>query len=119
MVGRSSVVESINPRGGVAVYKNKILEGEVDLIPADFRDCVLFKINNSDLVIDGMYIPPNNSLYYNEIYFKNLQLILDYFREKHLIIIGDLNSRIGNSDGKFGFKYIQCKRKSAFRYMQF
>ena len=53
-----------------------------------------------------MYIFPNNSLYYNEIYFKNLQLILDYFRGKHLIIIGDLNSRIGNLDGKFGFKYI-------------
>ena len=66
---------------------------------------MIVNIRNTDLVIAGMYIPPNNSVYYKDIYFDNLRLIKEYFKDQHLIVIGDLNSRIGNIEGKLGYGY--------------
>ena len=86
------------PLGGVAVYKNKQLDAELDVISVYFRDCVVFKIRYTDLVIATMYIPPHNSEYYDNIYFKNFELLIEYFNNKHLIITGDLNSHVGILD---------------------
>ena len=43
-----------------------------------------------------MYIPPNDSIYYDDVYFANLRLLINHFRHCTLIICGDLNSRINN-----------------------
>ena len=77
------------------MYKNKHLDAELDVISGDFKDCILFQIRHPDLLVAAVYIPPRNSEYFDEIYFKNLQLMLEYFSCCHLIITGDLNSRIG------------------------
>ena len=77
------------------MYVSKQLDTCADVISCELRDCVVFMIRNTDLVIGAMYIPPYNSEYYDDIYFKNLELLLDHFSSKHLIIIGDLNSRVG------------------------
>ena len=61
----------------------------------NFRDCFIFKIKDSELVIIAMYIPPSNSLYYDRISFYNLQLIYEKFRSSKLLIVGDLNTRFG------------------------
>ena len=42
-----------------------------------------------------MYIPPCNSPFYDEIYFKTCELIMEHFSDMHTLIVGDLNSRVG------------------------
>ena len=93
---RSNPVVSKKPTGGVAVYQNNNFHFHIDIISNYFRDCVVFKIRFTDLVVAAMYIPPRNSEYYDDIYFKNCELIMDYFANSHLIITGDLNSRVGS-----------------------
>ena len=68
---------------------------ELDILSLAFRDCVVFKIRYSDVVFAAMYIPPRNSVYYDEVYFKKCELLMDHYENRHLIITGDLNSRIG------------------------
>ena len=80
--------------GGVAVYKNKHPNAKLD-ISKDFRECILFKIRHTDLLVASVYIPPRNSKSFDEIYFMDLQLMLEYFSSSHPMITGDLNSRIG------------------------
>ena len=40
-----------------------------------------------------MYIPPSNSQYFSNNYFNNLRMLYDFFHNKQLVILGDLNSR--------------------------
>ena len=94
--GRSKVVEAKQPRGGVAVYR-KIHSGiDVDIQTEILRDAVVFRIRDTRLVIAALYIPPSNSTYYDEIYFKNCELIMDHFNDMQTLIVGDLNSRMGD-----------------------
>ena len=94
-VGRSVKIESKAPRGGVAIYKNLRLDVDIDILSLVFRDCVVFKIRYTTVIFAAMYIPPRNSAYYDDSYFKNCELLMDYYKDKNLIIAGDLNSRIG------------------------
>ena len=94
--GRSEKVESTIPRGGVAVYRNKNSPLHIDIICKSLRDCLIVEVRNSDIVIASQYIPPSNSTYYNDIYFDNLKLIYEKFNKKKLLLLGDLNARIGN-----------------------
>ncbi len=92
---RSKVIKSKKPRGGVAVYRNKKKYLQIDVITDDFRDCVIFNIRHTELFIAAVYIPPSLSEYFDDISFSNLELILDYFKSSQLLIVGDLNTRIG------------------------
>ena len=94
-ITRSTPIKSKIPRGGVAVYKNERSDFHLDVICDELRDCVIVKVRDSDLVIAAPYITPSNSLYYDEIYFKNLEMIYQKFNSCDLIITGDMNSRIG------------------------
>ena len=94
--GRSKKIESKIPRGGVALYRNTECEVQITILCDSMRDCVVFEIKNSDMVIAAQYIPPSNSVYYNDMYMENLKLIHEKFRKKRLIMLGDWNSRIGD-----------------------
>ena len=94
-ISRSDEVLSKKPRGGVAVYKNKKFENQIEVICKSFRDCVVCHIASTDITIAAMYIPPSNSEYYDKIYMKNLELIYDQFKTAHLLVIGDMNARMG------------------------
>lgn len=61
------------------------------------RDCVVFQVQQSNLVIAAQYIPPSNSIYYDEIYMENLNLIYEKYKLRKLVIVGDLNARVGNN----------------------
>ena len=59
--GRSKKIESKSPRGGVALYRNTQCQIEIIMLCDSMRDCVVFQIKNSDMVIAAQYIPPSNS----------------------------------------------------------
>ena len=106
LVARSKVVKSIKPRGGVALYINQDASIEVREKNIDIPDCLLVEIRNSNVMIVCMYIPPQNSEYYKDDYFDNLQNIIDLFSKSHrLVIVGDLNSRVANMFPTRGYKY--------------
>ena len=95
MIARSKQVPSKAPRGGVAVYKNLNCSFIVDLIYDGLRDCVVCQIRDTSLIIVAIYIPPQNSIYFEDSYFMNLELIHRRYKDSILIITGDLNCRIG------------------------
>ena len=92
----SKKTPSKDPRGGVAVFLNSLCNFQLEVIRDSLNDCSICKIKDSDFIISAMYIPPSNSIYFNEIYFKNLDLIYEKFKNHKLLVIGDMNSRIGS-----------------------
>ena len=94
--GRSKPVESKRPRGGVVVYTNKQLDAELVILTDDLRDALIISIKDSNIIIAALYIPPINSQFYHDIYFDNLNLIMDRFQNSDIIITGDLNARVDN-----------------------
>ena len=97
-VGRSKEVVSSKPRGGVAVYKNKSSSLKLNIILDSLMDCVIFEICNTPIIIIAIYIPPNNSAYFDDTYFNNLMLVMNHFKDRHVYIMGDMNSRIGTPE---------------------
>ena len=107
LIGRSKPVASKSPRGGVAVFKNNKSELLIDVLCDSLQDSIIFEIRNSTIVFIACYIPPSNSKYYNEIYYNNLFMACDSFlSKKDIFIIGDLNSRVGNSFPRKNFTYV-------------
>ena len=98
---RSKVLKSKRPRGGVAVYRNINKDIQIDVITDDFRDSVIFNVRHTELFIAAVYIPPNTSEFYDDISFSNIELMLDHYKSSQLIIVGDMNTRIGNLGGKY------------------
>ena len=94
--GRSKKIESKYPRGGVALYRNTRCPLQITILCDSMRDCIVFEVKNSDLVIAAQYIPPSNSVYYSDIYMENIQLIHEKFKNKHLMMLGDWNARVGD-----------------------
>jgi hypothetical protein len=97
-IARSKKIDSKTPRGGVAVFKNNSCDFDIDILCRSLRDCVVCQIKNTDLIFVAAYIPPHNSVYFNDIYFENLKIISERFLlpSKQLVLMGDLNSRIGS-----------------------
>ena len=96
LVARSKKIESLSPRGGVAVFKNNSCSLDMELWYDGFPDCVICHILNTDILLIAIYIPPSNSKYYDDRYFENLDLICTMFQSYKLVITGDLNCRIGS-----------------------
>ena len=81
-------------------------EMKLCIVDDSIPDCIIAAICDSNIVIAGLYIPPNNSTYFSEDYFMHLQLILEnYHKHCKLIIIGDLNARMANTVCCKGFDY--------------
>ena len=57
LISRSKKIESKSPRGGVALYKNNSCSIDVEIIYYGFRDCVVCRIKNTDVILVAMYIP--------------------------------------------------------------
>ena len=95
LVARSKQIESKSPRGGVAVYRNNSCPVNVELFYDGLKDCVICKIMNTNVLLVAMYIPPTNSIYFEESYFENLDLIYNTFHSHSIFIMGDLNCRVG------------------------
>ena len=98
--GRSEKIESKIPRGGVAIYKNKQCELHVEVLCSTLRDCIIFGIKNTDIVIAAQYIPPINSSYYSDMYIENLKFMYEKYKNKKFLLLGDLNARIGDISHK-------------------
>ena len=94
--------------GSVAIYKKVDAQLKLRVITDNLFDTVVMEIEDSSSILVASYIPPSNTVYYTDIYFENLCVILDSFSTtKRLYIIGDLNSRIGNHFPKYGFNYLE------------
>ena len=100
IVGRSKASESTKARGGVAVFKNLSSNLKLKVIIDNLIDCVIFEICNTPIVIMALYIPPSNSAYFDDMYFNNLDLVMNHFKDRHVFIMGDMNSRIGTPSHK-------------------
>ena len=94
LVGRSHKIQSSASKGihSVAVFKNNNGDFQLDIVTTELIDSVVFRLRNSDLIFAAMYIPPSNSQYFSVNYFNNLRMLYDFFHNKPLVIIGDLNS---------------------------
>ena len=95
LIGRSKQVSSKIPRGGVAIYKSLSSSLAVELVYDGFRDCVVCQVRDTSVIIVALYIPPINSVYFDDSYFMNLDIIYRKFYNHQVIITGDLNCRIG------------------------
>ena len=104
IVGRSKPSDSIQSRGGVAVYKNIQSRLKINIITENLIDCVILELCYTPIIIVAVYIAPNNSPYFTDDYFNNLELVLNHFKNRQIIIIGDMNSRIATPDGPFKYK---------------
>ena len=100
LVARSKEVPAKTPRGGVAVYKNLKCSMVVDPIYDGLRDCVVCQVRDTSVIIAAVYIPPQNSVYFDDSYFMNLELIYRKFSNSLIILTGDLNCRIGTPNQK-------------------
>ena len=106
LVGKSKPNPSKKSRGGLAVYRKIKSRINLKLLSEEFEDAVIFEIDGSNVVIAAVYIPPSNSKYFNDQYFRNLRILLDlYANHREIIIIGDLNARMANEFQPKGFVY--------------
>ena len=96
LISRSKKTPSKDTRGGVAVFLNSLCNFQLEVICDSLNDSSICKIKDSDFIISAVYIPPSNLIYFNGIYFKNLDLIYEKFKNHKLLVIGDMNSRIGS-----------------------
>ena len=95
-VEKSPPTESKRPRGGVAIYKKIHCALQFTTL-LNIQDCTVCEINNTNTILIAIYIPPNNSQYFNEDIFEHLKSMLTYFLpHKSIYIVGDMNSRFGN-----------------------
>ena len=66
------------------------------MICGSLRDCVVFEVKNSDFVVAAHYIPPSNSMYFDDIYMENIKLLYEKYKNKNFLLLGDLNARVGD-----------------------
>ena len=96
LVARSKINNSWSKaRGGVAVFKKDDSNMNISTLLVDFVDCVIFEIDNTDIIIIAIYIPPSNSRYFDDMCFENIKLFLDRFKNRSYYFVDDLNSRLG------------------------
>ena len=74
-VSRSKCLKSKKPRGGVALFKRKTCMVQMDALDMDFRDCVVVYFRDCDVVMAAIYIPPSNSIYFDDIYFTYMVVV--------------------------------------------
>ena len=67
----------------------------VELVYDGLRDCIVCQVRDTPIIIIALYIPPSNSVYYEESYFMNLDMVYNKFQNYQMIVTGDLNCRVG------------------------
>ena len=94
LVGRSKPIAAKSPRGGVAVYKNKVSNLIIDIVCDSLPDCVVFELRNSNTLFIACYIPPRNSAYYSDAYFDNLLMACESFVSRRDVFIFSPEKRL-------------------------
>ena len=79
IIGKSQPNFIKRPRGGVAVFCKMSCPIRLKLICDTLNDCVVFEVENSDIVVIAAYIPPNNSEYFKDELSWNIRIMLDHF----------------------------------------
>ena len=93
------------PRGGTIMYVKENLIKFISEVNISFNDIIILSLTGN-IKICGMYIPPRDSLYFDN-QFKLFDLIVDTSNQlnERLIILGDLNARIGIQENLCGLTY--------------
>ena len=79
LIGRSKATASKKLRGGVALFRKNLCSVDIELFYDGFQDSIICRIMNTDVLLVVMYLPPSNSIYFEEKYFDNLDLIYSMF----------------------------------------
>ena len=90
-----------HPRGGCIMFIKNNLQKYVEGIDKNYNDTIVVYMS-FNLIICGMYVPPVNSKYFGDHFD-----ILDVYSsaKKHVILCGDLNSRVGHLGELNGLTY--------------
>ena len=97
LVVRSDPIDSVKPRGGVAIYRKNTAEIETRKFDLSLPDCCIISLANTKIAIMALYIPPQGSPFYDESYFENLKTVYESLSSTYeVIMVGDLNARIGD-----------------------
>ena len=97
LAGRSKPSGDKRPRGGVAVFTNMNAQLKINILSDEFVDILVFEIENTNIGVIAPYIPPNNSLYFDEECIKSVQMLWEiYSANRTMYLVGDLNARIGD-----------------------
>ena len=94
------------------LYKSNLISG-ITRMPSSNKHFIWVKLEsnffdlNEDIFVSGVYLPPSNSNYYKDqdihIIDKLRSDIIKYSSQGQIIIIVDLNSRLGNLQEEFSF----------------
>ena len=83
-------------RGGVAILMKPSISKYVRNLDKSYENVVSFELAIfPNILFIGCYISPEDSPYYDGAVFGHLQSLVNNDRSKKVIIMGDLNSRIG------------------------
>lgn len=93
-----------NRSGGIALLVKSELAKQIEILESDSKLILMFKIknedihtfNNSEIICGIVYIPPIRSRYSHDDPFLELQLELDKYMGKNMLLLGDFNSRVSN-----------------------
>ena len=96
LIGKSIPRNKVR-RGGVAVYKKCKSEIKVCVFDNICPDTVVFSVESTNVIFIAPYITPENSKYKVPHIFSILENIIKSFNNYRVFLIGDLNSRCGNS----------------------
>ena len=93
-----------HPRGGCIMFIKNNLMKFVKGFDKNFNDSIIVYMSQN-LIVCGMYIPPDNSKYFDN-QFDTLDIFTDQNESnKNTIVCGDLNSRTGSIVSLNGFNY--------------
>ena len=107
LIGRSQPRLGKKYHGGVAVYKHNTCLVSFNTLSDSFTDMVVLEIQDSDILLIALYIPPYNSTYYTDLFFDNLKMMINNFISiKSIVVFGDMNARIRNDFTHKGTDYI-------------
>ena len=90
--------------GGLAFLFKDCYKNNVDLIKtSDYLIwCKISRLslgNESDLFICGLYIPPDNSKYFQDDIFEQLEEdIVTFSKQGNVLLLGDFNARVGTDN---------------------
>lgn len=105
LVNRSYPSVSKVGRGGAAVYIKSSSDIRLHTYEYICPDAVIFEVTDTNTVIVAPYITPENSKYKEKDIFNILDYIIKNFRNQHIIITADLNSRCATPASQYGYVY--------------
>lgn len=123
-VKKNSINTGRKSGGIIFLYREKLFQDKITLVKK-CNNYIWSKIDkhvfdtDRDIYICGAYINPENSSYFDENIFENLEYDIEHFSNiGHIIIAGDLNARVGKYDdfvNTEGNKFIDDKTEMSLQ----